>query len=166
MAMVCSTVLALICWNLLPAYHPLNTATWWTQTNSKELSLTRSLQHLAYLQPCVQSDFVPHLIPLYHTTVFWSILYNERTLRDPGGSWLLHWSDVVMITEGTTFMSKNRALPKPINYSIQSWGPYQILTYNSIQSEGLTKLPHSDYAVDGLTIIPHSWALWKSLPQS
>lgn len=46
--------------------------------------------------------------------------------------------------EGQTLTSKKRALPKPISHSIQS--------------EGLTKLPHSYCTVDGLTTICHCWA--------
>lgn len=146
--------MALICWNLLQASWVSNMM---EATMSKELSSTRTLPHF---QPHVHS----HLIPLYHTTVLWSILYDGRTWQDSGGSsWLLHWPDVVMIPEGKTFKSKKRALPKPITYSIQSEG----LTKSShIHSEGLTKLPHSYYTVGCLTRVPHSWALWRSLPQS
>lgn len=69
-----------------------------------------------------------HYTKLYHTTVFRSILHDGRAWRDPDSlSWLPHWTDVAMISEGIT-ESKKRALPKPINiaYSLR---PYQILTH-------------------------------------
>lgn len=106
-------------------------------------------------------NFVHHLTTLYHTTVFWSILYDGRTCGDAGGSsWLLPWSDVEMIPESTTSKSKKRGLTKTRHVPTQTEG----LTKSShVHCEGLTRFPQSHYtccllcsSADLLTIVPDS----------
>lgn len=124
--------------NLLEPFYKLCEVNIWKQPTIRINQVSPACD-VAYFRHHVHSDFIPHFIPPHNSLLF-HLEWWKWTSRDPGGSsWLLHWTDVVMIPEGKTLRSKKRALPKPISYSMKS--------------EGLTKLPHS-------------CALWQSLHQS